>query len=133
MSAGKAKKVFLWFWKILLIISLALNLYQTRGTRTNFDESGYKKRVDSLNLIIARNDSMNNQIEKQNTVQEEQIGKLNNRLKDINKKYKHYENLYEESMDSLAHMSDNDVSHLFANTFKWLYSTMYSIESGNES
>ena len=39
-------------------------------------------------------------------------------LKDINKKYKHYENLYEESMDSLAHMSDNDVSHLFANTFK---------------
>ena len=121
---SKVRKVFLWFWKILLIISLGLNLYQTRSTKTNFDESGYQKRIDSLNLIISKNDSMNNEIEKENTVQEGQIGRLNNRLKDVNKKYKHYENLYEESMDSLARMSDNDVSHLFTNTFEWLYCTL---------
>ena len=66
---SKVRKVFLWFWKILLIISLGLNLYQTRSTKTNFDESGYQKRIDSLNLIISKNDSMNNEIEKENTVQ----------------------------------------------------------------
>ena len=115
---NKSKKIFLWIWKILLIISLGLNLYQIREPKTSFDESGYEKRIDSLNLIIAKNDSLNNEIEKQNNVQEGQIGRLNNRLKDVNKKYKHYENLYEESLDSLAHMSDNDVSHLFTNTVK---------------
>ena len=48
----------------------------------------------------------------------EKITDLKEDLKDLNKKSKHYENLYEKTIDSIDNMSDNDISKLFADQFK---------------
>jgi len=109
---------FPWIWILLLVISIVINFYFISGDKTTFDETVYQRKVDSLNLIISRNDSINKEIEKRNFKQEEEISKLKVKLTDLNKRYKYYEKLYHQSLDSLSRMSDNDVTKLFTNTFK---------------
>ena len=48
----------------------------------------------------------------------DKISDLKDDLKDLNKKSKHYEDLYEKTIDSIDNMSDNDISKLFADQFK---------------
>jgi hypothetical protein len=107
-----------WIWSLLLVVSISLNIYLISNEKPTFDESKYTKKVDSLNVIILKNDSLNWDIEKKNLKQEDEINKLQVKLTNLNKRYKYYEDLYNKSLDSLSRMSDNDVTNLFTNTFK---------------
>ena len=69
---------------------------------------------NAIKEIDRKNDSLNSDNEKRF----EKITDLKGELKDLNKKSKHYENLYEKTIDSIDNMSDNDISKLFADQFK---------------
>jgi hypothetical protein len=106
-------------WIILLILSVSYIGYKSfEKPTTNFNEKEYERKIDSLNLIITKNNKMNDSLELDNQKRLSKINDLNNQLTLLNKKAKYYEELYREKVDSLNHMSDNDVTKLFTDIFK---------------
>lgn len=106
-------------WIILLILSVSYIGYKSfEKPTTNFNEKEYERKIDSLNLIITKNNKMNDSLELDNQKRLSKINDLNNQLILLNKKAKYYEELYREKVDSLNHMSDNDVTKLFTDIFK---------------
>ena len=107
-------------WIILLILSVSYIGYKSfeKPTTTTFNEKEYEHKIDSLNLIISKNNRMNDSLEIDNQKRLSKINDLNNQLTLLNKKAKYYEELYREKVDSLNRMSDNDVTKLFTDIFK---------------
>ena len=106
-------------WIILLILSISYIGYKSfEKPTTTFNEKEYERKIDSLNLIITKNNRMNDSLELDNQKRLSKINDLNNQLTLLNKKAKYYEELYREKVDSLNHMSDNDVTKLFTDIFK---------------
>ena len=107
-------------WILLLIISISGNIYllTKKSGPTTFDESGYKKSIDSMNLIIQNMRDKNDSLNEDNQDRLEKIGQLKNDLKQLNKTSKYYEELYKKTIRSIDSMSDNDITRLFTDKFK---------------
>jgi len=113
-----AKREFIWV--ILLIVSVLVNYYQFKkenGPKT-FNEGDYKKKIEFFEKTIKELDKKNDSLNLDNEKRFDKISDLKGELKDLNKKSKHYENLYEKTMDSIDNMSDNDIVKLFTEQYK---------------
>lgn len=105
-------------WILLLLLSLIGNYYLlTKDSPKTFNEEEYNKKIANykkqINLIDKQNDSLNLDNEKRT----EKILGLKEELKELNKKSKHYEELYKKTIRSIDSMSDNDITRLFTKEF----------------
>jgi len=117
-KGGFSKREFIWIG--IIILSIIGNYYQfkkEKGPKT-FDEEDYKKKIEFYQNAIKEIDRKNDSLNSDNEKRFEKITDLKGELKNLNKKSKHYENLYEKTIDSIDNMSDNDISKLFADQFK---------------
>lgn len=105
-------------WVIVIICLFGILLIYNQVSKTKFDEKSFRKRIDSLTLIIENNNKIKDSLELDNKNRKIQIDKLTTKLTNLNEKSKYYEKKYKEELDIINGMSDDDIISTFTNTFK---------------
>ena len=106
------------FWIVIIIILSGILVLSNKQTPSKFDENAFQKRIDSLNLIVEKNNKLCDSLQLDNSNRQEKIGELSNKLTKLNEKSKYYEKKYKEELDIINDMSDDDVISVFSNSFK---------------
>jgi len=78
----------------------------------------FQQKIDSLNLIVEKNNKLRDSLQLDNDKRQNKIGELSNQLSKLNEKSKFYEKKYKEELDIINDMSDDDIISAFSNTFK---------------
>ena len=104
------------FVEILFIIGILI--ISNKQTPSKFDEKVFQKKIDSLNLIVEKNNKLRDSLQLDNDKRQNKIGELSNQLSKLNEKSKFYEKKYKEELDIINDMSDDDIISAFSNTFK---------------
>jgi peptidoglycan hydrolase CwlO-like protein len=105
-------------WILIIIFLLGILILSNKQTPSKFDEKAFQKRIDSLNLIVEKNNKLCDSLQLDNDKRQNKIGELSNRLSKLNEKSKFYEKKYKEELDNINDMSDDDIISTFSNTFK---------------
>jgi hypothetical protein len=105
-------------WILIIIFLLGILILSNKQTPSKFDEKAFQKRIDSLNLIVEKNNKLCDSLQLDNDKRQNKIGELSNRLSKLNEKSKFYEKKYKEELDNINDMSDDDIISAFSNTFK---------------
>jgi peptidoglycan hydrolase CwlO-like protein len=105
-------------WILIIIFLLGILILSNKQTTSKFDEKAFQKRIDSLNLIVEKNNKLCDSLQLDNDKRQNKIGELSNRLTKLNEKSKFYEKKYKEELDNINDMSDDDIISAFSNTFK---------------
>ena len=112
-------------WILIIIFLLGILILSNKQTPSKFDEKvqgfrlkAFQKRINSLNLIVEKNNKLCDSLQLDNDKRQNKIGELSNRLSKLNEKSKFYEKKYKEELDNINDMSDDDIISAFSNTFK---------------
>ena len=105
-------------WIIIIFILIGILIISNKQTPSKFDEKVFQKKIDSLNLIVEKNNKLRDSLLLDNSDRQKKIGELSNKLTKLNEKSKYYEKKYKEELDIINDMSDDDVISLFSNSFK---------------
>ena len=105
-------------WILIIIFLLGILILSNKQTPSKFDEKAFQKRIDSLNLIVEKNNKLCDSLQLDNSKRQNKIGELSNQLSKLNEKSKFYEKKYKEELDNINDMSDDDIISSFSNTFK---------------
>jgi len=105
-------------WIIIIFILIGILIISNKQTPSKFDEKVFQKKIDSLNLIVEKNNKLRDSLQLDNDKRQNKIGELSNQLSKLNEKFKFYEKKYKEELDIINDMSDDDIISAFSNTFK---------------
>jgi len=105
-------------WIVIIFILIGTLIISNKQTPSKFDENAFQKRIDSLSLIVEKNNKLCDSLQLDNDKRQSKIGELSNRLTKLNEKSKFYEKKYKEELDIINDMSDDDIISTFSNTFK---------------
>jgi hypothetical protein len=105
-------------WIIIIFILIGILIISNKQTPSKFDEKVFQKKIDSLNLIVEKNNKLRDSLQLDNDKRQNKIGELSNQLSKLNEKSKFYEKKYKEELDIINDMSDDDIISAFSNTFK---------------
>jgi hypothetical protein len=105
-------------WVVIIMVLIGTLIISNKQTPSKFDENAFQKRIDSLNLIVEKNNKLCDSLQLDNSNRQEKIGELSNKLTKLNEKSKFYEKKYKEELDIINDMSDDDVISVFSNSFK---------------
>jgi len=105
-------------WIIIIFILIGILIISNKQTPSKFDEKVFQKKIDSLNLIVEKNNKLRDSLQLDNDKRQNKIGELSNQLSKLNEKSKFYEKKYKEELDIINNMSDDDIISAFSNTFK---------------
>jgi peptidoglycan hydrolase CwlO-like protein len=105
-------------WILIIIFLIGIIILSNKQTTSKFDEKAFQKRIDSLNLIVEKNNKLCDSLQLDNDKRQHKIGELSNQLTKLNEKSKFYEKKYKEELDIIDGMSDDDIISVFSNTFK---------------
>jgi len=105
-------------WIIIIIVLIGTLIISNKQTPLKFDENVFKKRIDSLSLIVKKNNKLCDSLQLDNSNRQEKIDELLNKLTKLNEKSKYYEKKYKEELDIINDMSDDDVIIVFSKNFK---------------
>jgi hypothetical protein len=105
-------------WVVIIMVLIGTLIISNKQTPSKFDENAFQKRIDSLNLIVEKNNKLCDSLQLDNSNRQEKIGELSNKLTKLNEKSKFYEKKYKEELDIINDMSDDDVISVFSNNFK---------------
>ncbi len=104
---------------ILNFLLIAAVIYLLFGTKKEpIDLSGYENRIDSLNLVLDKNNKRLDSLSLAEVKYEEDIVKLRGRLSDLKNKNEKLKKQHDEEVNAINSMSNTDVSALFAESFK---------------
>jgi len=105
-------------WIIIIFILIGILIISNKQTPSKFDEKVFQQKIDSLNLIVEKNNKLRDSLQLDNDKRQNKIGELSNQLSKLNEKSKFYEKKYKEELDIINNMSDDDISLAFSNSFK---------------
>jgi hypothetical protein len=105
-------------WIIIIFILIGILIISNKQTPSKFDEKVFQQKIDSLNLIVEKNNKLRDSLQLDNDKRQNKIGELSNQLSKLNEKSKFYEKKYKEELDIINDMSDDDIISAFSNTFK---------------
>lgn len=105
-------------WIVIIIFLIGFLIISNKETPSKFDEKTFQKRIDSLSLIVEKNNKLSDSLQLDNSKRQNKIGELSNQLSKLNQKSKFYEKKYKEELDIINDMSDDDIISAFSNTFK---------------
>jgi peptidoglycan hydrolase CwlO-like protein len=105
-------------WIVIIVVLIGTLIVSNKQTPSKFDENAFQKRIDSLSLIVEKNNKLCDSLQLDNDKRQSKIGELSNRLTKLNEKSKFYEKKYKEELDIINDMSDDDIISAFSNTFK---------------
>ena len=77
-------------WILIIIFLLGILILSNKQTPSKFDEKAFQKRIDSLNLIVEKNNKLCDSLQLDNDKRQNKIGELSNRLSKLNEKSKFY-------------------------------------------
>jgi hypothetical protein len=105
-------------WIVIIVVLIGTLIISNKEVPSKFDENAFQKRIDSLSLIVEKNNKLCDSLQLDNDKRQSKIGELSNRLTKLNEKSKFYEKKYKEELDIINDMSDDDIISAFSNTFK---------------
>ena len=75
-------------WIVIIFILIGTLIISNKQTPSKFDENAFQKRIDSLSLIVEKNNKLCDSLQLDNDKRQSKIGELSNRLTKLNEKSK---------------------------------------------
>ena len=71
-------------WIVIIFILIGILIISNKQTPSKFDENAFQKRIDSLSLIVEKNNKLCDSLQLDNDKRQSKIGELSNRLTKLN-------------------------------------------------
>lgn len=104
---------------ILNFLLIAAVIYLLFGSKTEpVDLSGYENKIDSLNLVLDKNNKRLDSLSQAEVKYEEDINRLKIKLADLKNKNEKQKKQHDQEISAINAMSNSDVATLFTESFK---------------
>jgi hypothetical protein len=74
-------------WIVIIVVLIGTLIISNKEVPSKFDENAFQKRIDSLSLIVEKNNKLCDSLQLDNDKRQSKIGELSNRLTKLNEKF----------------------------------------------